>query len=105
MGIWENRNKLGNPKIEKKKIQRETLTHTKRKNDTKKMSIMQTHTDQPIIRHGGMRIFDIRFDSVVFISFVTVFRELVFFFCSRYCDIARIASKREMYIYPKRCMF
>lgn len=30
MGIWENRNKLGNPKI-KKNHQRETLTHTKKR--------------------------------------------------------------------------
>lgn len=48
MGIWKNRKKLGNPRIQKKKKnQRETLTHTKRK---KKMNITQTHTDQPIQR-------------------------------------------------------
>lgn len=29
MGIWENRNKLGNPKIEKKKI-REKHLHTQK---------------------------------------------------------------------------
>lgn len=106
MKIWENRNNFGNPKIKKKS---ERNTYTKRKDDAKKMSIMQTHTDQPIIRHGGMRILDITFDSVVFISFVTVFLELVVFFflfpILRYCKNSKqtwnVHISKEMHVLIK----